>query len=258
MHCYRVYTPLWLWYWPCVHNVLQRIAWGKKILLHSKAVRRQGRRLSEQKPWRVQPEMQGMRTGSHAVGDWSEDLWKAWRATLRNVSPMTCVRRRVAQAEAWLGTWCHMDSRTLMAVQVRGVSTMEEREGRWMWGRWHWAAQESPVGCGCTRGVLCNKKQDYEPNLKLCRVILQQIHETRDILETRPGFAVRLLCSKSSQSKCWQCDHHFSTNLVIDRVLNMYDNYAWQCPALTMKWQCLNMGSEHGAAAMDHSQNIVM
>ncbi len=28
---------------------------------------------------------------------------------------------------------------------------------------------------------LCNKKADYEPNLKLCRVIQQQIHETRDI-----------------------------------------------------------------------------
>ncbi len=45
---------------------------------------------------------------------------------------------------------------------------------------------------------------------------------------------------------------------MIDHVLNMYANYAWQCPALTMKWQCLNMGSEHGAVAMDHSQNIVM
>ncbi len=31
MQCYRVYTPLWLWYWLWVHNVLQRLAWGKKI-----------------------------------------------------------------------------------------------------------------------------------------------------------------------------------------------------------------------------------
>ncbi len=47
---------------------------GKKILLHSKTVGRQGRRLSEQKPRRVQPETQGTRTGSHAVRGWSEDL----------------------------------------------------------------------------------------------------------------------------------------------------------------------------------------
>ncbi len=121
MHCYRVYTPLWLWYWPWVHNVLQRLAWGKKkIPLHSKVVGRQGRRLSEQKPQRVQPETQGARTGSHAVGDWSEDLWKAWRAQLRNVSRRTRARCGIARAEAWLGTWRHMDSRTLTVVQVWG------------------------------------------------------------------------------------------------------------------------------------------
>ncbi len=31
MHCYRVYTPLWLWFWPWLYKVLQRIAWCKKI-----------------------------------------------------------------------------------------------------------------------------------------------------------------------------------------------------------------------------------
>ena len=62
----------------------------------------------------------------------------------------------------------------------------------------------------------------------------------------------------STQSKCWQCDHHFSSNIMTNHVLNMYDNYAWQWPAWAMKWQCLNMGSENVAVAMDHSQNIVM
>ena len=28
---FRVYTPVWLWYWSWVQNVLQRLAWGKKI-----------------------------------------------------------------------------------------------------------------------------------------------------------------------------------------------------------------------------------
>ncbi len=124
--------------------------------------------------------MQGVRTGSHAVGDWSEDLWKAWRAKLRNVLQKTRERRGVACVEAWLGTWHHVDSWTSTVVQVRGVSMMEEHEGWWMWGQQRWAAQESPAGCGCTRGVLCNKEQDYEPNLKLCRVIPQQINEIRD------------------------------------------------------------------------------
>ncbi len=32
-------------------------------------------------------------------------------------------------AGAWLGTWRHVDSRTSTVVQVRGVSTTEEREG---------------------------------------------------------------------------------------------------------------------------------
>ena len=42
MHCYRVYTPLWLWYWLWVHNVLQRLAWGKKILPTQQGGRRTG------------------------------------------------------------------------------------------------------------------------------------------------------------------------------------------------------------------------
>ncbi len=98
------------------------------------------------------------RSGSHAIGDWSEDLWKAWRAKLQNVSRRTRARRGIALAEAWLGTWRHVDSRTSTVVQIRGVSMTEEREGR-TWGRWRWTAQERPAGWGCTRGVLCNKEQ---------------------------------------------------------------------------------------------------
>ncbi len=40
------------------------------------------------------------------------------------------MRRGIARAEAWLGKWRHVDSRTSTVVQVRGVSTTEEREGR--------------------------------------------------------------------------------------------------------------------------------
>ncbi len=28
------------------------------------------------------------------------------------------------------------------------------------------------------------------------------------------------------QLKCWQCDHRVSSNIMIDHVLNIYDNYA--------------------------------
>ncbi len=167
MHCYRVYTPLWLWYWPWVRNVLQRLTWGKKIFLHSKAVRKQGQRLSEQKPRRVQPGTQGTRTGSHAVGDLSEDLWKAWSAKLH--SYRTCRGGHVrdmgfhAQKHGWARgvMWiagCRRWSRYGESPRRRNVRD---------WGRWCWAAQESPAGCGCTRGFLCNKRADYEPNLKL-------------------------------------------------------------------------------------------
>ncbi len=33
---------------------------------------------------------QGTRSGSPAVGNWSEDLWKAWRAKLRSYGTGTC------------------------------------------------------------------------------------------------------------------------------------------------------------------------
>ncbi len=63
------------------------------------------------------------------------------------------MRRGIARAEAWLGTWRHVDSRMSTVVQVWGVSTTEEREGLWTGRRRRWAAQESPAGCGCTKGV---------------------------------------------------------------------------------------------------------
>ncbi len=71
--------------------------------------------------------------------------------------PYTC--------ETWLGTWRPVDSRTSTVVQVRGVSTTEEREGR----------EDDGVGLprgalravAVPRGVLCNKRSDYEPNIKL-------------------------------------------------------------------------------------------
>ncbi len=46
------------------------------------------------------------------------------------MSRRTHARRGIARAEAWLGTWRYVDSRTSTVVQVRGVSTKEEREGR--------------------------------------------------------------------------------------------------------------------------------
>ncbi len=41
----------------------------------------------------------------------------------------TRARRGIARAEAWLGTWRHVDSRTSTVAQIRGASTTEEREG---------------------------------------------------------------------------------------------------------------------------------
>ncbi len=67
---------------------------------------------------------------------------------LWNVLQRTRARHGVARAEAWLGTWRHVDSRTSTVVQIRGVSTAEECGGRWMWGRRRWAAQERPAGYG--------------------------------------------------------------------------------------------------------------
>ncbi len=74
-------------------------------------------------------------------------------------------RGGIARAEAWLGTWRHVDGRTSTVIQVRVVSTTEEREGR----------EDDGVGLprralravAVPRGVLCNKRADYEPNIKL-------------------------------------------------------------------------------------------
>ncbi len=68
------------------------------------------------------------------------------------------MRRGIARAGAWLGTWRHVDSRTSTVVQVRGVSTTEEREG----------CEDDGVGLprralravAVPRGVLCNKRAD--------------------------------------------------------------------------------------------------
>ncbi len=84
----------------------------------------------------------------------------------------------IARAEAWLGTWRHVDSRTSTVVQVRGVSTTEERGGREDDGVG--LPRRALLAVAVPRGVLCNKTADYEPKYKIVFVIPQQIYATRD------------------------------------------------------------------------------
>ncbi len=162
MHCYCVYTPLWLWYWPWVHNVLQRITWGKKPHLHSKAVGRQRRRLSDQKPRRVQTRRRERELGATPSEIGQKTLWKAWRAKLQSYG--TCHGGHVwdvglhAQKRCWARdvTWItghrrwsrYGESPWRRNVRAGGC----EGDGAGL-------TQERPAGCGCTRGVLCNKEQ---------------------------------------------------------------------------------------------------
>ncbi len=144
-----LYTSLWPWYWPWVHNDLQRLAWGKKIRLHSKAVGRRGWRLSEQK----RAEGYSRRRRERELGATPSKIGQNTCGQSYGTSRGGHVRDvGIARAEAWLGTWRHVDSRTSTVVQARGVSTTEEREGLWTWRRQRLAAQESPAGCGCTKG----------------------------------------------------------------------------------------------------------
>ncbi len=85
-----------------------------------------------------------------------------------------------------------------MVVQVRGVSTTEEREER----------EDDGVGLprralravGVPRGVLCNKRADYDPNSNIVIVIPQQIHETRDTV-TQLLSVDLMLCKLQKLSK---------------------------------------------------------
>ncbi len=151
---------------------MQRLAWGKKKKKIQPTQRsgRQGRRLSEQKPRRVQPGTQGTRSGSHAVGDWSEDVLKACRAKLR--SHGTCREGHVRDVGL------HEQKRGW----ARGVTWIA---GRRLWSRYGKSPRRRNVrDCGreddgvglprralravaLPRGVLCTKRADYEPNIKL-------------------------------------------------------------------------------------------
>ncbi len=156
MQCYRLYTPLWLWYWPWVHNVLQRLAWGKKKKIQP--TQQGGRKTRATDVWaeaeasKGTAKTQGARCGSHAIGDWSEDLWKAWRAKLRSYGTwrgghvwdvgLHVQKRGWACGVTWI-TGHRRWSRYGESPRRRNVRD---------WGRRRWAAQESPAGCGCTKG----------------------------------------------------------------------------------------------------------
>ncbi len=97
------------------------------------AVRKTGATSEQkQKPRRVQPRRRERDLGATPSGIGQKTCGKpegrSYVATER--VRRTRVRRGIARAEAWLGTWRHVDSRTSTVVQVRGVSTTEEREGR--------------------------------------------------------------------------------------------------------------------------------
>ncbi len=179
MPCYCVYTPLWLWYWPWVHNVLQRIAWGKKILLHSKAVGRPGRRLSEQKPWRVQPRRRERELGA-------------------TPSEIRLVRRSVESLKGWVAERVAEDTCEMWNCTRRswgcGITWIARRR---RWSRYRESPRRRNVrdagceddGAGLPRRDLravavprefCVIKNRLRANLKLCRVIPQQINKTHD------------------------------------------------------------------------------
>ncbi len=107
------------------------------------------------------------------------------------MSRRTRVRRGIARAEAWLGTCRHVDSRTSTVVQVRGVSTTEEREGLWTWRRRVGLPRRALLAVAVPRGVLCNKRADYEPKHKIVFVIPQQIYATRE--KRPPMFSQQLI-----------------------------------------------------------------
>ncbi len=140
--------------------------------LHSKAVGR--RRATSERPEasRVQPETQGTRLRSHDVGDWSEDLWKAWMAKLHSYG--RCREGHVRDVGL------HAQKRG----RARGITWIA---GRRRWSRYGESPRRRNVrDCGredggvglprralravaVPRGVLCNKRADYEPNLNcLC------------------------------------------------------------------------------------------
>ncbi len=95
------------------------------------------------------------------------------------------MRRRVARAEARGVTW--IAGRRRWSRYGDGGTSPRRRNVR------DGGREDDGVGLprralgavAVPRGVLCNKRADYEPNLKLCRVIPQQIHETRDIFGSR-------------------------------------------------------------------------
>ncbi len=197
MHCYRIYTPLWLWYWPWVHNnVLQRIAWGKKIHLHSKAVRRQGRRLSEQKPRRVQPRRRERELGARPSEIGQKTLWKAWRAKLRSYGMCHGEHARDVGLHAQECGW----ARDVTRITGRRLWSRYGESPRWTWWRTWGMVDVRATALGCpgdlravaVPGEFCVIKNRLRARLTLCRVIPQQINKPVTVVET-----LRRICAWS-------------------------------------------------------------
>ncbi len=153
---------------------------GKMIPPHSKAVGRQGRRLSGQKPQRVKPRRRVWELGATPSEIGQKTLWKAWRASYG-------VTERVA--EDTCETWdCTLRS-------VAGyVTSRGQIAGRRRWSRYGESPRRRNVrdgrcegdGAGLPRrdlravavpGEFCVIKSRLRANLKLCRVIPQHINK---------------------------------------------------------------------------------
>ncbi len=151
MHCCRVYTSLWLWHWPWIHNVFQRLAWGRKKKIQS--TQRSGRRRATSE-WAEASKGTAGDAGNEIWEprrrDWSEDLWKAWRAKLRNYG--TCREGHVRDVglHAQKRGWAH--GVTWIAGRRRWSRYGESPRRRNVRDTGRWAAQESPAGYGCTKG----------------------------------------------------------------------------------------------------------
>ncbi len=145
MHCYRVYTTLWLLYCPRVHNVLQRTAWGKKI-----PARYTARRSDDTGDVGVSRSIEGYSQ------DAGSENWEPGRRRLvrrprgkpeglvRNYG--TCCWGHVRDVGLQKRGWAHDDT----WIAGRGRDPDKNSSWRWnvrlwTWGRRRWATQERPM-----------------------------------------------------------------------------------------------------------------
>ncbi len=182
MHCYRVYTPLWLWYWPWVHNVLQQIAWGKKI--PARRYTHTARR-SEDK---------GDVWVSRSLKGYSQDAGcENWEPRRRRLARRPCGKPEGLVTESVAEDTCETWDCTLRSV-AGYVTSRGQIAGRRRWSRYGESPRRRNVrdgrcegdGAGLPRrdlravavpGEFCVIKSRLRANLKLCRVIPQHINK---------------------------------------------------------------------------------